>query len=346
MNQQKGVILMNKTAAILAASLAFAAVEAKANDFLKVLDTIGKVVDTVQDAAVKDAQASTGFANGAATGVGSVFPTGTKTIYVSYTASGATNALPIQAVWYQVKDSKDVKIYTLSSTMPKSGAVGEFHLGRQDASWPVGSYKVELVVNFKVLASVSFSVEEAQSSGSSGVWGGTAAAVQAPGVKDLSAATGFASGKAVGAASSFTQGVKTVYVVYTATGQSSGVKVQAVWQSLSSAGAATKIATLNSTLPDSGVAGEFHLSVNGASWPAGSYKVDLLVNGAAAGSVSFAVEEQSNSGVWSPSSSSASPSATPAASSAAPASSPSSSSSAAAPASGEAQKALDDFFGK
>ena len=335
---------------LLLALLAFVASNANANDFLKVLDSINKAVETTDDAGVQNVQASTGFANGAATGVGSIFPTGTKIVYISYTASGASTLLPIQSVWYQVKNGKDFKIYALNATMPKSGVVSEFHLGRKDNSWPLGDYRVDLVVQSKVLGSASFKIDDSQTSGNSGVWGSDAAAVQAPGVKDLLAATGFSGGKAVGAGSSFQQGVKTLYIVYTTTGQSSGVAVQAVWSKLDSTGVATKISAMNSTLPASGVSGEFHLSVSGASWPAGSYKVDLLINGAIAGTVNFKVEELSNAGVWQVNDAQSSTT-----------SSPSSNSTAQQPGAvkqwgdpapaqsqqpGEAQKALDDFFSK
>jgi hypothetical protein len=267
----------------------------RANDFFKVLDNINKGLETIQDASVQSVQVSSSFSSGAASGVGTVFTPDTKTIYVSYTAKGSSYDLPIQAVWSKISNGVASRIYTMSGKMPKSGSVAEFHLS-SNGTWPLGDYKVDLIVQNKTAASASFKIDSSQSSGNAGVWNGTAV-VEKAGVKDVVAAKGFASGKADGAASSFEE-LKTVYAVYTATGPSEGVEIQALWYSVDAKGAAVKIATLKGRMPASGSASEFHLSVSGSSWPVGSYRVDLLIDGAVAGSVSFKIDAPSNSGIW------------------------------------------------
>ena len=326
-------------AALLLAAFSFSA---EASDFINVIDNVSKAIDTIQDLGVRSVQASTGFEAGAATGIASAFPTGTKTIYISYVAVGSSVfSTPIQANWHQLKDGQYGKFYTHNSTMPKAGVTDKFVLSRQDGTaWPAGDYRVDLVVQSKVAGSVSFSVSSAASSssnGNTGVWGSsstatpaatssaatattaattTAAAVttatattaaatstaapvsSSPGIKDIQISSGFSAGKATGAASSFSQSTKTIYASYTATGQSTGVKVQSVWYQ-EKENTLVKIKTLNSTLPATGVSKEFSLSSSGDSWPAGNYRVEFLINGAIAGAAPFTIEN-SNSGVWQP----------------------------------------------
>jgi len=160
--------------ALLFSALAFAAA-LHANDLLKALDTIEKVVDGTSAPSVGGVVVATGFANGAASGVATTFPPASKKLYACYTSAGAVGSSKLQAIWYYERNGSMTKIASSVDAMAKSGATGEFHLEVPSGTWPLGNYKVELALNGKVLGSASFKIEEASAaSGSGAVWGGAA----------------------------------------------------------------------------------------------------------------------------------------------------------------------------
>ncbi len=162
-------------ASLLMTALAFAAA-LQANDLVKALDSINKMVDGTSAPGVKSVVVGTGFANGAPSGVAAAFPPSVKRIYACYTAAGATGNVQIQAVWLYGQDASSMaKIASSSDAMAKSGSVGEFHLEVPSGKWPAGQYKVELLVRGKSVGEASFQIDESlAASGSGAVWNGGA----------------------------------------------------------------------------------------------------------------------------------------------------------------------------
>ena len=157
--------------ALLAMAMVFAA-SLQANDLLKALDTISKAVDGTSAPSVKSVVMATGFTDGIPSGVATSFPPDTKRVYACYSSAGAVGNVQLQADWYYGKDGSLAKITSSSNAMAKSGSVGEFHLEVASGKLPVGSYKVELLVQGKVIGGTSFKVDEAIGSGA--VWNGAA----------------------------------------------------------------------------------------------------------------------------------------------------------------------------
>jgi len=169
-----------KTALFLSA-LAFAAA-LQANDLLKALDTIEKVVDGTSAPSVSGVVVATGFASGVPSGVATTFPPASKKLYACYTSAGAVGSSKLQAAWYYEQNGAMAKIASSVDAMAKSGSTGEFHLEVPSGKWPVGNYKVELSLNEKILGSAAFKVEEASAaSGSGAVWGGASAGATSSG---------------------------------------------------------------------------------------------------------------------------------------------------------------------
>jgi hypothetical protein len=81
----------------------------------------------------------------------------TDTIYVSVKTDGAAQSARLQTRWYfgdrVVEESSDM----ISPTGP---AVTEFHLSKPDG-WPVGSYKIEVLLNGVPAGARTFEVKPA-----------------------------------------------------------------------------------------------------------------------------------------------------------------------------------------
>jgi hypothetical protein len=77
------------------------------------------------------------------------------TIYVSVKTDGAAQAAKLQTRWYF-----NDKVVEESSEMisPTGPAVTEFHLSKPDG-WPVGNYKIEVLLNGAPAGSRSFEVK-------------------------------------------------------------------------------------------------------------------------------------------------------------------------------------------
>jgi hypothetical protein len=81
------------------------------------------------------------------------------TIYVSVKTDGAAQGARLQTRWYF-----NDKVVEESSEMisPTGPAVTEFHLSKPDG-WPVGNYRIEVLLNGTQAATKSFEVKQAAS---------------------------------------------------------------------------------------------------------------------------------------------------------------------------------------
>lgn len=79
----------------------------------------------------------------------------TDTIYVSVKTEGAAQGARLQTRWSYQDKVVEESSETISPTGP---AVTEFHLSKPDG-WPVGSYKIEVLLNGVSAGSKSFEVK-------------------------------------------------------------------------------------------------------------------------------------------------------------------------------------------
>ncbi len=81
----------------------------------------------------------------------------TDTIYVSVKTDGSQQGAKLQTKWYFNERVVEESAETIAATGP---AVSEFHLSKPDG-WPVGNYRIEVLVNGASAGTKTFDVKPA-----------------------------------------------------------------------------------------------------------------------------------------------------------------------------------------
>jgi hypothetical protein len=243
-----------------------------------------RVEDVVAHPAIVAARAALGVKDGEPVGVSEVFAPDAGTLYAWFRIAGHTQPVKLRGEWHYLGSGGDRMVIASDLTVQPNESWGDFQFelppGRP---WPLGAYRVDILMDGKLAASVPFRIEQP----------GAAPAPQAlaaPKIVEAKAAHGVKEGGIpVGVTEVFAPDAGRLYVWFRIAGHDRPVKLLSEWHYLGT-GRDELLADIEMTGQPGKDGGHFAFELlPGRLWPLGAYRVDILLDGKVAASVPFHV---------------------------------------------------------
>lgn len=98
-------------------------------------------------------------------GLSNRFPNDTVRIYLCFNYSSLNSGDVIKVIWYSSNNGNLTKIYESQMTVSTASGFGEFHIKLpQNTKWPIGAYRVDVMLNIGLAGSVNFDIYDPSSS--------------------------------------------------------------------------------------------------------------------------------------------------------------------------------------
>jgi len=246
-----------------------------------------RVEDVVAHPAIVTTRAALGVKDGEPVGVSEVFAPDAGTLYAWFRIAGHTRPVKLRGEWHYLGSGGDRMVIASDLTVQPNESWGDFQFelppGRP---WPLGAYRVDIIMDGKVAASVPFRVEAAAAKPVPA----KPVAEAAPKIVEAKAALGVKEGGVpVGVTEVFAPDAGRLYVWFRIAGHDRPVKLLSEWRYLGT-GRDELLADIEMTGQPGKDAGHFALELlPGRLWPLGAYRVDILLDGKVAASVAFRV---------------------------------------------------------
>ena len=231
--------------------------------------------------AIVATRAALGVKNGEPVGVSDVFPPDAGTLYAWFRIAGHKQPTKLRGEWHYLGGGGDRMVIASDLTIQPNESWGDFQFelppGRP---WPLGAYRVDILMDGKVAASVPFRIEQAAAKPAP-------QAQAAPKIVEAKPARGVKDGKPVDPGDVFAPDTNPIYVWYRLSGNAKSVEIRSVWHYLGGGEASEAEGGTHPAGREWGYLGKE--LPPGRPWPLGEYRVDILIDGAKAASVPFRV---------------------------------------------------------
>jgi hypothetical protein len=226
---------------------------------------------------IAEAKPARGVKDGKPVDPGAVFAPDANPIYVWFRVESGKVEATLRAVWRYLGEGGDRVIGEGDLKLPPDATWGDFQYQLAAGKrWPVGDYRVEILMGDQQIASVPFRVE---------------AAAPKLTVSDAQVARGVKDGKPVDPGAVFAPDASPLYVWFRVAGNTAPVKMRGEWHYLGGGGDRI-IGKTEGELRVGATTANFRRTLaEGKTWLAGDYRVDVFADDALAASVRFRIEE-------------------------------------------------------
>ena len=219
-------------------------------------------------------QPARGVKDGKPVEPGEVFRPDAKTIYVWFRIAGVNAPTRLRGIWNYLRPGGDEFIVESEAVVQPGHDWGGFQIeGPPGRGWPVGNYRLDILLGDRKAASVPFRVA------------GAAQAV----IVAARAARGVKNGEPVSPGETFAPDAGTIYVWFRLAGHEAPTALRGVWRYLGGGQDQVIISSELMMQPNQDWA-DFQLELPpGKPWPLGEYRVDILIGDKQAASVPFRI---------------------------------------------------------
>lgn len=225
---------------------------------------------------IVEAKPARGVKDGRPVDPGDVLTQDRSPIYIWFRIAGHDRPVKLLSEWHYLGTGRDELLADIEMTDHPGKEGGHFQLELQPGRlWPLGEYRVDILIDGKVAASVPFRVR--------------APAVQ-PKIVEAKPARDVKDGKLVDPRDVFTPDMNPIYIWFRIAGNTAPTEMRSVWHYLGGGGDDASEAD-GGTLPAGRETGYFGKELPpGTSWRLGEYRVDIMIGNTKAASVPFRVE--------------------------------------------------------